>query len=417
MKSIRQKLYALLRRSETYTKTDMVYLAKGGTWLSVAQGIATVSSLLLAIAMANLVPPHVFGNYKFILSLAGILGAFTLTGIGSAITQAVARGFDRTLQFGVKTHLLWGIGTTLIAFGIALYYALNANMILAISMVLAGISIPLMSAFALFSSYLAGKKDFKTHTLYNLWRNIIPVAALILTIFITEHILIIVLVYFASHTIVTIVFHILTVQKYNVHGPVDHNAIRLGKHLSAMGIIGKTAAYLDQVLVFHFLGAAQLAVYAFAMTPINQLKSPNIILSKLALPKFSEKSMDDLRHTLPKKVLLLTGIMCIPVIAYIVAAPYIFNLLFPQYMESIIYSQVFAFILILTPSLLFNEALIAHSHTKALYIVQTLAPIVKIIALLILLPLFGIWGAIISIICFEALRSLLRGYFFFTNWK
>ena len=94
MRNIRYKVKELLLRSEKYTKTDMLYLARGGFWLTLGQGLGIIAGLLLVIGFANLLPKEVYGNYKFILSLGGIIGAFTLTGMSIAVTQAVARGFE-----------------------------------------------------------------------------------------------------------------------------------------------------------------------------------------------------------------------------------------------------------------------------------------------------------------------------------
>ena len=57
IQKIRNKAYNVLRWSEKYTKTDMLYLAKGGSWFTVGQVVSSSSVLLLAIAFANLLPP------------------------------------------------------------------------------------------------------------------------------------------------------------------------------------------------------------------------------------------------------------------------------------------------------------------------------------------------------------------------
>ncbi|HEX9608834.1 MAG TPA: oligosaccharide flippase family protein, partial [Candidatus Paceibacterota bacterium] len=95
---IKRAAYNVLRKSERYTKTDMVYLTKGGIWLSISQGVAMVTGLLVAIAFANLLTPETFGTYKFVLSLAGIIGAFSLTGMSTALIRSVANGQEGALE-------------------------------------------------------------------------------------------------------------------------------------------------------------------------------------------------------------------------------------------------------------------------------------------------------------------------------
>ena len=94
---IKTKIYKLLRWSEKYTKTDMVYLAKGASWLTSGQIISSFAIVLLAIAFANLIPRETYGTYKYVISVVGALSIFTLPGINTAVVQAVARHNDKCL--------------------------------------------------------------------------------------------------------------------------------------------------------------------------------------------------------------------------------------------------------------------------------------------------------------------------------
>ena len=89
MQKLRQKTYNLLRWSEKYTKTDMVYLTKGGFWLTFAYIIFLSSGFILTIAFANLLPKDVFGTYKFVISISGVLLVTSLTGINSTLKQSI----------------------------------------------------------------------------------------------------------------------------------------------------------------------------------------------------------------------------------------------------------------------------------------------------------------------------------------
>jgi O-antigen/teichoic acid export membrane protein len=103
--NLKEKAVRALRWSQKYTKTDMVYLAKGGGWLSIGQVVEKLSALGLAIAFANLIPQETYGTYKYIISLGGIIAIFTLSGLRTAVTQAVARGYEGSLEFGFKEML------------------------------------------------------------------------------------------------------------------------------------------------------------------------------------------------------------------------------------------------------------------------------------------------------------------------
>lgn len=390
----------------------MVYATQGGFWLSLAKVVGLISSLLFAVAMANLVPPEVFGTYKFVISGAAIIGAFSLGGVGTAIIQAVARGYEGALHQGTKAYLRWSFGIIAIAIAIAIYYFLNGNEVLAISFLIAGACNPLIIGFSFFGQFISGKKDFRTFSIFDTLRNVAPAFVLIATVFFTSDPVLIILVFFVSCTVTNILLYYSTVQKYQPNELVDPQSIPYAKHLSLMGIMVKVAENIDKVLVFHYLGASQLAIYAFAQTPIGNLKLLNDIPARLALPKLSERSFPELKRSLPRKILLLAGIMAVIVVLYIAFAPLIFQLLFPAYLDSVIYTQVLALSLLFAPGTMFGEALTAHMKRRELYLSQAVLPIIKIALFLILLPLFGLWGAIGAIIASQFLTFVLYAFQF-----
>ena len=142
-----ESLYRILKWSEKYTKTDMTYLAKGGFWMVLKYMIGIVAGLVTTVAFANLVDPTTYGTYQFVISVGSVIGVLTLSGMGLAINRAVAQGRDGAFRYGVQTKLKWSIGITLVAGVLALYYFLNGNNILAISILLAGALQPIILSF------------------------------------------------------------------------------------------------------------------------------------------------------------------------------------------------------------------------------------------------------------------------------
>lgn len=410
--SLKQRLYKGLRWSEAYTKTDMLYMVQGGFWLTLAKGVGMFSSLLLAAAMANLIPPEVFGTYKFVLAAAGVVGAFSLTGMSTGITQAVARGYEGALRSGISAYMKWGVGMAGISLALALYYFVQGNNTLAVSFLLVAICNPLLTGSSFFSQFISGKKDFKTQSIYDSVADFLPALILIGSLFLTQNPIHLIFVYFISGIAINLLLHYFTMQKYRPNDSVDPETIPFVKHLSLMGILGKVGENIDKVLVFHYLGAAPLALYAFAQTPIAQLKLLVDVPVKLAFPKLSERNFSELQKSLPRKIFLLVGIMLAIVICYVVTAPILFKVLFPKYVGAVIYTQVLALSLILTPVSILSSALVAHMKKKELYISQAILPIVKITLFILLLPPFGIWGAIWATIASQGITFVVFGYLF-----
>jgi O-antigen/teichoic acid export membrane protein len=411
MWKIKSTLYKTLRWSEKYTKTDMLYLAKGGSWLSFGHGFALLSGFFISIAFANLFPKESFGTYKFVLSMAGIVGAFSLTGMGTAVTQAVARGFGNALRQGFRIKLKWSIGVLLGGLALSIYYYINDNTLLSFSFLLVGFLSPIITSANLYGAYLLGKKDFRRSSFYSIVHNIAPAAALITTLFLTDSLLVILTVYFFIGALISLFLYRKATRAYkNENFNTDSGLTSYSGHLSAMDIIGTITRHLDKILIFHYLGPIPLAIYAFAIAPVEQLQGGKKILSSLILPKLSEQSFEELQKSTPRKALLLTvyalGLSGI----YILLAPYFYKLLYPQYLDSVFYSQVYSLTLLAISGTMFNEALIAHKKKKELYLHRTIVPIVQIVLFFILLPMFGLMGLIVTHVIIRSFGGLL-GYY------
>lgn len=396
---------------QKYTKTDMFYLTKGGFWLSFSRVVGMAVGFGMAIGFANLLPQESFGIYKFTLSFVGILTAFSLTGLPTAVTRSVAKGFDGVLKSGFTINLKWSfavLGGGLIG---AAYYFLNDNATLAIALLIGSSFWPLMASGSLYAAFLEGKKDFRRKTSYDILRSIIPALALLLTIIVTDSSLIVILVYFAANTAVVLFLYYHTLHAYRPGNTDDPSAISYGKHLSVMGIIGRVAAYIDKILVFHFLGAAPLAIYTFATAPIDQLQAGKKILAALALPKLSTRSFSELQRSAPRKAAVLFIYSVVLIAAYTAFAPFLYRFIFPQYLDSVFVSRLYALTLLSAPGLVFLGTLEAHQKKKELYMVYTINPLILFGLFLILLPAFGLVGLVTAHVISKISGTILA-YFF-----
>lgn len=412
MQYLRTKGLQLLRRSETFFKIDMMYLAKGGSWMSFGQGINMVLGFLVSIAFANLFPKESFGTYKFILSAVGIIGIFSFIDMGTAINQAVARGFGNSLKQGFRTNLKWSFGIFIAGSVLSLYYYMNGNAILSFAFLLAGILTPVTASASLYGAYLLGKKDFRRSTLYGIIRNVVPAVALILTIFLTQSLTIIIGVYFLSASLVSLLLYYATNRVYTGENEKeDPEILSYAGHLGVMGVIGQVAGNLDKILVFHYLGAAPLAIYAFAIAPVEQLQSGKKILNALILTRLSERPFKELQKSAPRKIWMLALYACILIGIYVPLIPYFYTFFYPQYLDSIFYSQVYSLTLFGIVGSVLDSHLVAHKKKKELYISRTITPFIKIALCFLLIPTLGLMGLVLTQIFVRITSGLLSYYF------
>lgn len=396
---LKNHLYRLLRWSEQYTKTDMVYLAHGGFWLTVGQVVSTASTLALAIAFANLVPSETYGTYKYLLAVAAIFSLFTLPGMNTAIARSVARGDRSTVRTATKMRIVWGLLGTFAAFAGSTYYFVNGNVELATALILIGAFLPVFDTYTLYNAYFTGTQNFKKQSLFYFISQGLSTLLMIVALIFTHNVLILLLAYFIPLATIRFLIYKKTEKEFTFDTP-DKNTLDYGKHLSFLDIFGIVAGNIDKVLLWKFLGPVQLAIYAFAVAIPEQIKGPLKGISSVALPKFSTQTPEYIRlfyRSFWYKVAIYSFVLFIISLIYIGVAPLIFKFLFPNYLESVIYSQVLALSLFTGAQSIPATLLSAHKRTRIQYILTITRALIQSILLIMLIPQFGVMGAVVAI--------------------
>lgn len=392
---MRSKIHKLLRSSEKYLKTDLVYLAKSGFWLFGNYGVISTLSLILSIFFARLLPQETYGVYRYILSISAIIGALSLTGMNTAVTHAVARGFSKTLTTSFWIQIKWSILPFTISVVTSLYYLSNGNKTIALAILITGLLIPISNSANTYSAFLNGKKDFSRIFLSGTVSNIIYTIAMIAALLSTQNIVYLILVYAISTTATNVYYYWKTSKTITAEATSDPSAIDYGKNLTYMGMIGTIANQIDNILIFHYLGGAQLAVYSFATLIPEKIRGLFKFFSVITLPNFSKKGTDD-AAILHKTKLLVFGALGIMVL-YILSAPMVYKVLFPYYHNSVLYSQVYSFTFLTTAATtILLTSLLAKKAQKMLYIYNTASPVIQIVLLVVLIYFYGIWGAVVA---------------------
>ncbi|MGB2580222.1 MAG: oligosaccharide flippase family protein [Minisyncoccia bacterium] len=400
--------HRLLRKSEKYFKTDMVYLARGSFWLGTGQAVSSIAIFSLAIAFANLIPQETYGTYKYVLSITGLLTILTLRGMDSAVLQSIARNFEGVLIPALKTKIRWGLLSALSSICIAIYYYINGNNTLAISFLIASGFLPFMDSFGIYNALLNGKKLFHLSATYAALSQIGSAIAMAGSLFFTKNLFIILFVYFASWTIFRFVFFVITIKKFPPNNKIDPETIPYGKHSSVVNILDAIVSSIDGLLIFHYLGPINLAVYSFSLAPVAQIRSMLGNIPTLAIPKLSTRLSSEIDKVLKKRIFLLIVLGTLLSFAYILVAPYVYNIFFPKYLASVFSSQLFSLAIALSlPQTIFGAAIaskITLIPKKMLYL-SNIPGIIFIISLFLLIGTFGINGVI-----FSRLLSLTSGF-------
>jgi hypothetical protein len=161
-----------------------------------------------------------------------------------------------------------------------------------------------------------------------------------------------------------------------------------------MGALGIVALQADTILAFHYLGAAGLAVYVFAVAIPERLGGLVKFIPMAALPRFSVRTFSDARRGLLRRLPLAAAALLAIAASYALAAPFVFAFLFPEYVDALPYSQWFALSIVAALTQLLVALLSSHAFVRRLYAFNIAAPLLQLALQFAGVITFGLAGLV-----------------------
>ncbi len=387
---------------------DMGYIMRGGFWLGLDNVVSVVASTILTVVFANTIPKETYGSYRYILSVFGILSIATLPNMNLALSTAVAKGEDGIFKKALATRIRWGLVGGLVGIGLGVYQFAHQHLELGIAFAIMGIILPFMDSLNLYEGFLRGKKLFNIQSRYSIITRLVSTVVLIITLYQTSSVIYLLLAFFLPYIVMRLIFYRLTLRKFptsDIKG--NESTLAYGKHLSVIQLLGVLVNYLDNVLIFHYLGAVPLAIYSIAMAPIKKIQQAFSVIPDLALPKFSARSIEETKRTLPRQIGKAFVVVISGAALYALLAPKIFSTFFAQYKDSVIYSQWLTLILLALPFSLLYTVFQAHARKKEIYIYNLSIRLSQLVLVVALVSTYGLWGAVSARIIFQFIAVIV----------
>jgi len=414
----KEYLIATLRKTEKYTKTDMVYLASGGFWQGAGQVLTGLISLALTIVFANYLPKETYGVFRYTLSIAGVLSIFTLTGMGQAVSQAVANGAEGVFVSAVKYQLKWNVLQFLVFISLSAYYLLNNNAELALSLSILGVLTPLTAALSTYGGYLGGKREFRLANIYNVVSVAVYAIGMATVIFVNGEVVWLIAVYALTSFGTTLYFYLSTLRRFKPptsdETGADVAVKKYGRELTFIGFLGPIMAQIDKIILAQFWGATPLAVYSLATAVPNRATSPLKSWVGIGMPKFSTKTPQEINTIFYTRIFqgLLIGALCTG--AYVLLSPYLFTYLLPKYLEALPFSQLLsASFIFALPNRYISLLMTSQKLSRLIFLNSIVQSAIKIGLYVIL----GIWGGVLGLIVANVSFSFISMVINITVWR
>jgi len=407
-KLIDHKLASLSSRFEI----DLAYFVKGGLWLSLPFAVNLLLGLLRTVFFARLTDEGVYGQFGFVIGVMGLVSILGLPGIHIALAQTVARGNHGAVVDAARARARWGGLASLVLSGFALYYFYLEEPVLVAAFLIAGALLPFRLAAQVVESYYTGCKRFDRISLLAVSVSVLHTLSIVLVLWLQQGVVWLVAATSGSQLLLYGAFYLRESQHVQDCSR-DPEVVSYGRSLTWAQAIISCTAHLDVIILGFSNSFADVAIFKIAAVIPDSLKGSMKILNPLALPKIAERPNKRFyTRRNHRRLLYLLVLNVVIVLVSIASLPSIMSLLYgSQYEDSVFYAQLLMVSLaVAIPNVVLNASLQAHKQVKRIHQLSLVYGILRISTLLVLVPFWGIGGAVVSSIVSRSVTGISRWY-------
>lgn len=380
---------------------------KNGIWIIFGNLTSQLSRLAFLMAMVRYFDKDFVGEFQIVITIIGLFSIFSLPGMGEAVSQSQARGYKGTYRLTNK----WSFFCSILGSLILLTYAHISDLTIYVrSALIAGsLLFPFSNGLAGWQGVELGNSDFRRISTNQSIVNFLGyLLAIIYIVNGQEELFWLILLIKLPISLSNVYNSRRCLQLIPDFARPENHSIVYGLKVSAWSALNNIGNHIDKLLLAIFLNPAALASLVLAERFPEIIKKYIQSLRALLLPSLAKQSTYS--PTLHRKLFIISLILSISILVFIVCIlPWLFPLIFTTaYKDSILYSQLLCGTLILgqfaqTQVVFINSRF--DSKTKRDITVGSNA--IKILSSVLLIPQYGIMGAIISTACYRASTAII----------
>ena len=398
--ALRESLSARITTLGKRLKFDAHYFMKNSFHISFGHGINIAKGLVTGYLVTRMFPKEMYGEYRLVMQIAGLVGVISLSGLPAAISRAVATEKDKApLRFTMHCYAIFSLlGTVVLLIMIPLLSFWNREALWPMFLIEALLFVPTSVGTTFLGGIIAGTGEFREALRANYLSSALVALSVALMLFIYPSPILLLTFVNAFPAII----YLRLLKSMILKFPSEEKSwsiFKSGLHLTFAALPMSLSSYLDSIIIAGLFGAKELATFSVALLIPDQVKQLFKQLSPIAFSRQAKgRDTQGRRKHIMQIVLWGTGIFAIGITLYIMFIPWFLPWLFPQYdaHEVFILTSAVAVTLITIPAGLFVQNLEARGKVKQLQIAQWLASLAFVAALLILAPKYGPLGAIIA---------------------
>lgn len=382
--------------------------------------IASLDGFFLNVLLVRFLSYEDLGNYKLFFSVLNILILFSINGLGTSVTKAVAKRFQGFFKKAITVSALFSLIASAILIILAFSYYKDSSIKWAL--LVASFVVPIYFGFNTWEPYYYGKRRFKTVFLLNTLMSSTRFVICAAIIFFYRNYFYAIIAYLLIVSVYNLIFFFWIVRRIKpeeTDKEKEKDYLKHGFRLTGSSAISVIATNIERIILDSVSGATMVGIYSVvAVFPTfikNSLKTlVNVPMVKLAAHPEKEN------RTIIKKgliIIFLSGIIILVVFWFII--PFLLKFFFKVDDLNIIrYGRLLLIPLIFMPVNLTIKYLASYQGTGVSVLkLYTSVDAIKLILLVIFVPLYKIEGIIIALILAEFFTSIILLTWFFRSNK
>ncbi len=359
--------------------------------LQILAGIAGTYFLAHGLSQAG------FGYYQYILTVAALLSVLAFKGLNESLTQAVARGFAGTSRRALALPLKGSFAASLILLGLAGWYHYRGGPAeLVQGFTLAALCYPLLHGLTLWKSILQGQGRFPQLMKLEAVNTVLATALMIGAIVLMPgNILVPLLCVLGIPALQNLYRTFKVFSTVSADSPVEPGNIDYGVKSSFYQAVNVVSRYIDKVLIFIFLSPEKLAIFYAAERLTDLLRNAVQDAAVVLTPRFARREV--FSHDLDRLFRIFSLVFGAGIVIFsFTLLPVIIRFIFgAAYDEAVPYAQALACsVAIGNTAVLRSRYIRSKLDTVNFRDVTLWTSYARIVAVLVLVPFFGIWGAV-----------------------
>lgn len=332
--------------------------------------------------------------------------------------QSIARGFAGTYRTAVPTTFISSLLGTIALIIAAFWYQNTGENNLAIGFSIAAIIFPFMHGLTIWQGAKTGTEDFQSLLKLQGSTAVIMHTLMIAAILLVPgsyHIPLLMLMIVPA--ILNVMMIITDLKAIPRDAPTEANNIAYGIKTTLYGAFNTVAKHMDKILLFLFLSPASLATFVAADRLADLLRNSIQDVGATLAARFAKH--DHYSEELDKILKLFCLVIGIAIVIFAFTfAPWILTTIFGEaYSDAIPYMQaLMCSVAIANIATLRFRYIRSKLDDKSYRNIVISTSMIRIITSLVLIPLYGLIGAVISTFVYRVVMTVIVGITMKTNY-